>query len=218
MVEYKELVAENTDPRTRIISKILCYFVKRQVIDRDYDIELDLIDQAIDKGCPVPKKVKTVADNIGKKKLKKKLESSQKVTGKRSTSNKARGKKANAKTSFEQISPNDSQELRMELKPFTQDSDLSEDELDGSGEEDFFSGDQALRAQKKYEARMAIIERKNFIEGLKMKGLNPPSCEFVPDWNTLIKLMQMTYTNASSNPRSRKQSRRPTQKKTKPKK
>ncbi len=56
-----------------------------------------------------------------------------------------------------------------------------------------FSGTSDVRRDKKNKAKQDYHKQKEFIELLKMQGLQPPSCEFIPDCLTVIKMMNKVY-------------------------
>lgn len=55
-----------------------------------------------------------------------------------------------------------------------------------------FTGTSAERREEKEKARAELLVQREFIENLKMNGVKPPSCEFLPDCMTIIKMMRKT--------------------------
>jgi hypothetical protein len=54
MFEYRKSLEINPNRQERVISKILCYFVEKQIKERTFDNELEIIDNAIEKEIPLP--------------------------------------------------------------------------------------------------------------------------------------------------------------------
>lgn len=58
MVEFRKRLESNPNRSERVISKILCYFVEKQIFDRTFDNELEIIENAIEKEIPLPDNTK----------------------------------------------------------------------------------------------------------------------------------------------------------------
>ena len=58
MVSYNQMLVGLQNRQERVISKILAYFVKRQILERTFDTELDIIEKQIEAEIPLPDNAK----------------------------------------------------------------------------------------------------------------------------------------------------------------
>lgn len=58
MVAYRSMLEELPNRQERVISKILAYFVKLQILERTFDNELDIIEKHIEAEIPLPDNAK----------------------------------------------------------------------------------------------------------------------------------------------------------------
>lgn len=62
MIMYRRLLAEVKDPKTRVISKILAFMTNQHIMDRDFEVELEIIDKNIEVECELPENIKKTGD------------------------------------------------------------------------------------------------------------------------------------------------------------
>ena len=72
MIQYKQTIKEIKDPKTRVISLILSYFFKRQIMERSVDAEIDIIQKNIEVEFDEPEKIKKNGDLMVQYAIKKK--------------------------------------------------------------------------------------------------------------------------------------------------
>ena len=54
MISYKKMLEEKTNRRERVISKILSFFVKKQLLERSYDVEIGILEKNVNLELPLP--------------------------------------------------------------------------------------------------------------------------------------------------------------------
>lgn len=67
MIFYNKMMTEKPDRKERVVSKVLAYFVKKQLLERSYEAEINILEKNVNDELPLP-------DNARQKELQEAIE------------------------------------------------------------------------------------------------------------------------------------------------